>query len=293
MLTAHSLVSLNNAELLNLSEINSISKDYVPHLYMVLGIPKWYIKKANLIEGNSKIAIELQSEDGFSYKNTLIFKDKRVQKLRNIDSIKITKDNRFLVINETEKYQATDMMWNFCKEFIPSCEILYIGKAHGNKNIRTAKERLSSHSTVQKILSDSNDLKIDYDIKVLVFSIIESKITTTLGDVSVSGLSVADIDDFPNDKNLISLVEAKLINYFKPKYNQIFTKGEVPKLSDKSYSDYFIKHFNSMIIDFRNLGEIFFYSDNVERFNTFYDCIDYAISGNANTFELLIKSYFE
>lgn len=293
MLTAHSLVSLNNAELLNPSEINSISKGYDPHLYMILGIPKWYIKKANLIEGNSKVAIELQSEDGFSYKNTLIFKDKRVQKLRNIDSIKITKDHRFLVVNETEKYQATDIMWNFCKEFIPSCEILYIGKAHGNKNTRTVKDRLSSHSTVQKILSDSNDLKIDYDIKVLVFSIIESKVATTLGDVSVSGLSVADIDDFPNEKNLISLVEAKLINYFKPKYNQTFTKGGVPKLSDKSYSDYFIKHFNSMIIDFRNLGEIFFYADNVEKFNTFYDCIDYAISGNANTFELLIKPYFE
>lgn len=293
MLTAHSLVSLNNADLLNPSEINSISKGYNPHLYMILGIPKWYIKKANLIEGNSKIDIELQSEDGFSYKNTLKFIDKRVQKLRNINSIKITKDSRFLVVDGTEKYQATDIMWNFCKEFIPSCEILYIGKAHGNKNDRTAKERLSSHSTVQKILSDSSDLKINYDIKVLVFSIIESKVATTLGDVSISGLSVEDIADFPNEKNLISLVEAKLINYFKPRYNQTFTKGEVPKLSDKSYSDYFIKQFNSMTIDFRNLGEIFFYTDKVERFNTFSDCIDYPINGDANTFELLIRPYFE
>ena len=293
MLTAHSLVSVHNAELLNPSEISSISKCYNPHLYMILGIPKWYIKKANLSEENLKIDIELYSEDGFSYKNTLKFIDKRAHKIRNINSIKITKDNRFLVINETEKYQATDIMWNCCKEFIPSCKILYIGKAHGNKNDRTAKERLSSHSTVQKILSDSNDLKINYDIKVLVFSIIESKVATTLGDVSVAGLSVADIADFPNDKSLISIVEAKLINYFKPTYNAVFTKGKVPKLSDKSYSEYFIKHFNSMIIDFRNLGEIIFYTDNLGSFNTLSDCIDYAIKGNENTFELLIKPYLK
>ncbi|HEP1780797.1 TPA: type I restriction endonuclease subunit S [Streptococcus suis] len=287
MLTAHSIVSLNNAELLNPSEISSISNEYNPHLYMILGISKWYIKQANLIDSNSTIDIELESEDGCSYKNTIRFIDKTTQKIKVIDSVKTTKDNRFLVVNKTEKYQATDIMWNYCKEFTPLCKILYIGKAHGNKNSRTAKDRLISHSTVQKILSDSNDLKIDYDIKVLVFSIIEYKVATTLGDVSVSGLSVEDIGDFPSDKNLISLVEAKLINYFKPEYNQTFTKGKVPKISDESYNDYFTKDFNSMIIDFRNLGEIFFYTDNIKSFNTFSDFIDYEISGNTNTYGLL------
>ncbi len=110
-------------------------------------------------------------------------------------------------------------------------EVLYIGQAIGNTGNRTAIDRLSSHATLQKILAKT---AYDYPDKEIVIFMYEFKHENMFS--SMDGRAVqADnssrneerlfnaIENPPNKKQKIGLIEAGLIRYFQPPYNKIFT----------------------------------------------------------------------
>ncbi|HHK5584671.1 TPA: type I restriction endonuclease subunit S [Streptococcus mutans] len=290
MLSGHSIVTINNYDLIQVSDIKNYSANFNPHLYFILGVSRWYFKKVrSYFFDRTKVKYTVISEDGIKYFNTFRLEDKKGNLLK-INKLEISRDSLFLTINGTEKYSATNIMLND-KNFIPAFKILYIGQAKGNDFNRFAQDRLKSHSTLQNILSQIIDSRIIYDIKVLLLSTSEVKIATTMDSGKFATISAEEILDFPDETSHINLVEAKLINYFKPEFNEKFKNWYVPEEHHKSYDDYYKKKFNSMVITFENLFPCSFYTDHVKDFTVPFEIIDYSIIGSENFFESVIDPY--
>lgn len=290
MLSGHSIVTINNYDLIQVSDIKNYSANFNPHLYFILGVPRWYFKKVrSYFFDRTKVKYTVISEDGTKYSNTFRLADKKGNLLK-INKLEISRDSLFLTINGTEKYSATNIMLNN-KNFIPAFKILYIGQAKGNDFNRFAQDRLKSHSTLQNILSQIIDSRIIYDIKVLLLSTSEVKIATTMDSGKFATMSAEEILDFPDESSHINLVEAKLINYFKPEFNEKFKNWYVPEEHHKSYDDYYKMKFNSMVITFENLFPCSFYTDHIKDFTVPFEIIDYSIIGSENFFESVIDPY--
>ncbi|MCB5028043.1 type I restriction endonuclease subunit S [Streptococcus mutans] len=290
MLSGHSIVTINNYDLIQVSDIKNYSANFNPHLYFILGVSRWYFKKVrSYFFDRTKVKYTVISEDGIKYSNTFRLEDKKGNLLK-INKLEISRDSLFLTINGTEKYSATNIMLND-KNFIPAFKILYIGQAKGNDFNIFAQDRLKSHSTLQNILSQIIDSRIIYDIKVLLLSTSEVKIATTMDSGKFATISAEEILDFPDETSHINLVEAKLINYFKPEFNEKFKNWYVPEEHHKSYDDYYKKKFNSMVITFENLFPCSFYTDHVKDFTVPFEIIDYSIIGSENFFESVIDPY--
>ena len=45
MFSGHSIVTINNYDLIQVSDIKNYSANFNPHLYFILGVPRWYFKK--------------------------------------------------------------------------------------------------------------------------------------------------------------------------------------------------------------------------------------------------------
>jgi len=109
-------------------------------------------------------------------------------------------------------------------------EVVYIGQGFGQSGKRLAIDRLSSHSTLQRILSEAADEYPQDEILILMFRYEHSKhILSSAGDFSVEPKASEEEErkHFANQmrgtqidrKSRITLAEAALINYFKPRYN--------------------------------------------------------------------------
>ncbi len=108
-------------------------------------------------------------------------------------------------------------------------EVLYIGQGYGQTGKRLAIDRLSKHSTLQRILAESAEQNPHDEILLLMFRYEHSNnIISTAGDFSVEPTASQEeevqhlmkVRDIRLDrKTRITLAEAALINHFKPKYN--------------------------------------------------------------------------
>jgi hypothetical protein len=119
-------------------------------------------------------------------------------------------------------------------------EVLYVGQAIGQGN-RSAQQRLTSHSTFQKILALSAHDTPDNELVVFMFQFDHERMFTSM-DGRASG-AIADesnekrlmsaIRNPPEKKQKIAMVEAGLIRYFQPFYNEIF-KIKFPSTKHKT-----------------------------------------------------------
>lgn len=310
-------ININYFELLKPSEVDkSINPNFKANLYFILGIPRWFFSgyPRKLLLKKGKLCLKLVSDENSTISIPIIIVDDNEEPIK-IEKMELSRDERFLILNGNIQYSAIDFMLNY-KNFCPGFEILYIGQSQGKKRSRTVNDRLVNHRTLQKIMSDVDQGILEYEIRILTFSIKEEKIATTLGDnIFQDNLSYEEIDkiisdkqqlnyysekilkemnEFPSLESQINIVEAKLINYFKPRYNVTFKNGSVPNRNHSSYRDYFKQHFNSMII---NLSEFVnhssfldctLFTDSVS-FNPGSQVIDYAIEGNENSFDSIVS----
>jgi len=109
-------------------------------------------------------------------------------------------------------------------------EVLYVGQSIGNTGNRNALDRLTNHSTLQKILAQ---VGYDYPDKEIMIFMHEFKheymFSSTDGRAKDSDTSDANetrlfnaIENPPNKRQKIGMVEAGLIRYFQPHYNEIY-----------------------------------------------------------------------
>ena len=78
MFSGHSIVTINNYDLIQVSDIKNYSANFNPHLYFILGIPRWYFKKVrSCFFDRTKVKYTVISEDGTEYSNTFRLTDKK------------------------------------------------------------------------------------------------------------------------------------------------------------------------------------------------------------------------
>jgi hypothetical protein len=118
-------------------------------------------------------------------------------------------------------------------------EVVYVGMAYGQGD-RSARDRLGSHSTLQRVLADLNGdapdleallLMVEYKPPVMAMSIDGRAKSVTEAPRNV-GAALVETERIVTENIQIALVEASLIRYFAPKYNQKY-KERFPHASHK------------------------------------------------------------
>ncbi|QIH11710.1 MULTISPECIES: hypothetical protein [unclassified Pseudomonas] len=110
-------------------------------------------------------------------------------------------------------------------------EVLYVGQAVGRTKSRNALDRLLSHNKLQQILAETSTHFPEREVLLLLYRFEHGRtIISNGGDFNV-GAQASDEQDSAhmdrlrnvrlNRKEVVSLAEAGLINYFKPYYNTL------------------------------------------------------------------------
>lgn len=109
-------------------------------------------------------------------------------------------------------------------------EVLYVGQALGDQGNRSALDRLKSHSTLQKILAMTSHDYPDKEVMIFMYQFEHTQMLTSIDgrakdadntEKNESRLMNA-MRNPPEKKQKIGMIEAGLIRYFKPHYNEIF-----------------------------------------------------------------------
>ena len=270
-----SFVEANNVIILKPSELKDAKIPSNHHLYMIIGITRTLISGCKYTDSpNPDLLVEVETNSGDKIELTIEIPEV-------IRSLEVSSDKRKLYIND-EEFLISDLLFKVNRQVLG--EILYIGQAKGNKESRNTGKRLINHETLQKILADIIDSKLDFDIRLISFSVKEDLMWTNLTTESTSNAELSDIYDISShsfqikiqESDFINLVEAKLINYFKPAYNDRFTQGKVPSNKHTSYRQYLIL-FNDMSINLYKLSK-FVFKKNGQFFFPQKDIIKYAIN---------------
>lgn len=108
-------------------------------------------------------------------------------------------------------------------------EVLYVGQGFGKDGKRLAIDRLLEHSTLQRIQAETAEEYPNSEILLLMFRYEHARnVLSTAGDFSIEPYA-SDEEELEHmkrseevrieRKSRITLAEAALINYFRPKYN--------------------------------------------------------------------------
>jgi len=133
-------------------------------------------------------------------------------------------------------------------------EVLYVGQSQGTNQNSDAFKRLSSHSTLQKILSDYQST--DKKIWVLLIEL-NTNINMIMDGTSKDKIIDDDVDnkhrqqvlsELPEIKQVINITEAALIHYFKPHYNTNFVEN-FPDKKHSGYKQYYNLDYNALTVE--------------------------------------------
>lgn len=293
----------------NLTELQKYD-DHLYHIYGILAYKKIYFKKekTRVIENGIEIclfAIINNQEVEYPLPLWEISSDLDYSKVEltslyphTFIKIKIN-DTNYLnrhpeITNPVSTLAAQTVFNKYAEHFVKKqeYEVLYIGQAFGKNGNRTAFDRLASHSTLQKILTEQ---QTKYPDKHLYIMLLE--FTTNLS-MSFDGLSKQyskSIDEsdqhmrevlcnLPKDDQVINITEAALINYFKPTYNVTYVEN-FPNKNHKGYKQYFDLDYNSLVVEldmeFDNSPIIQLYTK-TSRVNSPFDFIRYTLHNDSN-----------
>ncbi len=133
-------------------------------------------------------------------------------------------------------------------------KVLYVGQAYGTGGSRNALERLLKHETLQKIsIQEPQDthalyvLLLEVEADNTVFTIFNPRAQEKDEDGERISMGLDKL--FGTDEaERITLYEASLIRYFKPKYNKEF-KDSFPSTNLKILKDCYDKDFSTLIAE--------------------------------------------
>lgn len=135
-------------------------------------------------------------------------------------------------------------------------EVLYIGQAFGEGGDRIATDRLSSHSTLQKIYVDTIKTFPNKEVWIILWKFEPYVISMMGGGFHNALLNLEDSLEHMNHvlENSITLdqqitfTEAALIRYFEPVYNKEY-KTSFPNMSHSSYNQCYHLDINSVAFE--------------------------------------------
>ncbi|WP_043157302.1 hypothetical protein [Aeromonas diversa] len=145
--------------------------------------------------------------------------------------------------------------WHLENTELSDIEVLYVGQAFGD-GTRTAFDRLKSHSTLQKILAQAQYESPEYEVQILTFEYAPYRIITQMDGRAGNVISdYRDMDRFRSiiknhlsEREQICLVEAGLIRYFQPRYNEIY-KENFPSDTHKILESCYDLDFSGLIVE--------------------------------------------
>jgi hypothetical protein len=123
-------------------------------------------------------------------------------------------------------------------------EVLYVGQSFGQSGEREAPERLQSHSTLQKILSEASRLNPDREVWLALFHFEETLLASFDGRLGKDPAAVAAdegrieraLRTEVSEQQRINFTEAALIRFFEPRYNKMF-RTNFPDPTHKTYRE--------------------------------------------------------
>lgn len=135
-------------------------------------------------------------------------------------------------------------------------EVLYVGQSFGLSGERTAEDRLTSHSTLQKIYADAQARAPDQEIWIILMAFQDLFLISMDGADPDTGTT--DDEDNAHWKEVLSspvsedqkinFTEAALIRYFQPEYNTVF-RNSFPNPAHKTYADCYSLDINSVAFE--------------------------------------------
>lgn len=166
-------------------------------------------------------------------------------------------------------------------------EVLYIGQAFGKNGERVATDRLKSHTTFQRILTDYISFYPDKQLHVLLMEFTPlvianfdglNKCNSTTDEEDEAHLN--KVEGSPLKYNqIINITEAAIINYFKPHYNSDFVNN-FPDKDHRGYTQYYDLEYNSLIVEidleFGTKGNYELFTKK-QRINSSFDNIKYDL----------------
>ena len=139
---------------------------------------------------------------------------------------------------------------------IRDLEVVYTGMSYGDGS-RSAKDRLSSHSTLQQVLAELNGedpdaeallLMVEYKPPMVILSIDgRTKFPDSVPERNVGADFMRTEQSITEDLR-IALIEAGLIRYFQPHYNDKY-KNRFPSPTHKILEEVYAIDFGALIVE--------------------------------------------
>ncbi len=134
-------------------------------------------------------------------------------------------------------------------------DVLYVGQAYADGR-RSAFERLKDHSTLQRILADVVQSMPDDEVLLLTFEYEPYQIIGSIDGAAKEAIrDETDAARFPRildnpltEKQQICLVEAGLIRYFNPQYNEVY-KNSFPSEDQKILAECYALDFSALVVE--------------------------------------------
>jgi hypothetical protein len=138
---------------------------------------------------------------------------------------------------------------------LSNLEVLYIGQAFGD-GARNAFDRLKNHSTLQKILAHAQYNLPDSEVFVIAFEYVPYRVISQFDGRAKNVINdYRDLDRFRSiidnpltEHQQICLIEAGLIRYFQPQYNEIY-KDNFPQQNHKILKSCYDLDFSGLIVE--------------------------------------------
>lgn len=262
------------------------------NIYFILRRPKVTVDPTTVKISGNKVQLDLiihGNEEQIKYKTS--FKFKKVKSEVKFHSeypyncFVISSNENPLFLARPTTLLDTKQLKRSNLNGILDYEVLYIGQAFGKNGERNAFNRLASHSTLQKIYTDSSIQYPDSDIWILLtnFSQVSLLCSASKNDIKVKAKNkILDNQKIENmlenngdglkftKKQKINFTEAALIKYFEPKYNFEF-KSSFPSSRHSSYSECYDLDVRAIAIEINTDEMLKIYTNKTGRKDTHWE----------------------
>ncbi len=302
-------VFTSHKTIIPVEHLNIINDGHDYHIYSIMSCPKVRYVKDSFNVSKECISLTLEKQIKDSVETIEI---QRLVLDGNLDHTKLSldcsypynnlnveiNDNKWLSIfgwglnSNKFSLEAQGVLNSFGPTRNWEFEILYIGQAFGKDGERIATDRLKSHSTLQKILTDYYSSHPDKQIYIFLFEFTPKLQMSFDGLTGIYTATQEEEDSHFNDvmtnplkyNQVINITEAAMINYFKPPYNVNFVES-FPNEEHKGYNQYYDLDYNSLIVEIDLEFDGNFYVQlysKTNRINSSFDFIQYDLFNDPN-----------
>jgi len=249
----------------DIKKFDSYSKEIIEiaelcHIYLVVDRPRISFVPGSIDVGKEKTSGKFCYVESGEKREVRFF----LKGEANADSIEISDypHTRLSLIRDNEKiFTAPAHLLSMICDYVddPSIrdlEVLYVGKSYAD-GTRSAKDRLLRHSTLQQVLADLNNESPDMEALIIMVQYFPPQ-TLISFDPTDENLNVENDRDIVADLEKqqvmisedleISLIEAGLIKYFEPPYNEKYKK-RFPHPNHKILKEVYEIDFSGLVVE--------------------------------------------